>query len=129
MAKRKQLVMKRIMPSMSEVTKKLGVDEAGEVQKFVTEEVFRRLVPYIPEKTGHLRETAFVKRPWRIRVWAEYAKRQFFGVAKGGVPFDYDTVVGGPKAGSHWDRRLMADEGDAIVAAANRYVKTLKRKG
>ena len=121
------MTVKTDIPSVQSCVKKLGADERGDVQRFVTEEVFRRMLPYIPCKTGHLRETAHVKNTTRIRVWAEYAKKQFFGVSKGGVPFDYDTV-GNPKAGPHWDRRLMADEGASIARAATDYAKSLKRR-
>lgn len=118
--------VKTVLPPVPEVKSILGVDADGDVQKYVTEDIFRRLIPYIPKKTGKLRDAAKIKSPRRITVNAAYAKVQFFGVTKQGVPFEYNTVTGGAKAGSHWDRRLIADEGKAIVADANRYVRRRK---
>lgn len=128
MAKKKGFgfTVKTVLPPETKVKSILGVDADGDVQRFVTEDIFRRLLPYIPKKTGKLRDAAKIKSPRRITVNAAYAKVQFFGVTKQGVPFDYNTVTGGAKAGSHWDRRLIADEGKAIVADANRYVRRRK---
>ena len=128
MANKPFLTMRTRLPSHPEAMAKLGVDERGKVQQHVTEEVFRRIGPYIPFKSGNLRGTAFVKTPTSIRVWARYARVQFFGVTKSGKPFNYNRN-GNPKAGSHWDRRLMADEGAAIVADANRFVRGGKGEG
>ncbi len=118
--------VKTVLPPETKVKSILGVDAGGDVQRHVTENIYRRLLPYIPKKSGRLREAAKIKSSRRITVNAAYAKVQFFGVTKHGVPFRYDTVAGGPKAGSHWDRRLVADEGRAIVADANRYVRSRK---
>lgn len=116
------------LPSTSELYKKLGVDGKGRVQKFVTDDVFTRLIDYIPLKSGALRLSAKVVSPTQISVGGAgipYARAQFFGVTKSGKPFDYNTAAGA-KIGAHWDRRLVQGEGAQIVADANRYVKGLK---
>lgn len=118
--------VKTVLPPETKVKSILGVDANGAVQKHVTDEIFKRIIPYIPKMTGKLREAAQVKSSRSITVDTIYARRQFFGVTKHGVPFKYNTARGGAKAGSHWDRRLVADEGDAIVADANRYVRSRK---
>ena len=128
MAHKPFLTMKARLPSRPEAIDALGVGERGAVQRHVTDEVFRRLPAYMPYKSGDLQGSAYVKTPTRIRVWARYARVQFFGVTKDGRPFDYNREKN-PKAGSHWDRRLMADEGAAIVAEANRFVKSRESRG
>lgn len=117
----KRFVVKTTLPVSSAMLKKLGVDPDGKVQQFVTDEIYKRLLPYIPFKTGNLRSMA-EKRHRSIVVLDVYARAQFFGVTKSGKPFDYEPT--GPKVGSHWDRRLKVDEGRSIVAAANRYVRS-----
>lgn len=119
----KRFVVKTTLPVSSAILKKLGVDPDGKVQQFVTDEIYKRLIPYIPFKTGNLRSMA-EKRHRSIVVLDVYARAQFFGVTKEGKPFDYEPT--GPKVGSHWDRRLKADEGRSIVAAANRFVRSRK---
>lgn len=120
------LVMEVDIPTNAKLKRALGVDANGDVQKHVTETVFKRLKPYIPRLSGALRSNAKISSPTKITVSGVYARAQFFGVTKSGKPFDYG-VLGGAKAGSHWDRRLAADEGKAIVADANRYVRSRKR--
>ena len=129
MAKKKgfSMTVKTVLPPETKVRSILGVDAGGDVQKFVTNEIFRRIKSYMPKKTGKLRESATVKGSRHIVVNSPYAKKQFFGVRKDGTPYDYNTAIGGAKAGNHWDRRLVADEGKAIVAEANRYVRSRKR--
>ena len=124
--KRYGMVMIVNLPSVGKARQLLGVDKDGRVQKYVTESVFKRLKPYIPKRSGVLRSNARIASNTKITVSGVYARAQFFGVTKSGKPFDYG-ILGGAKAGSHWDRRLVADEGKAIVADANRYVRRAKK--
>lgn len=117
----KRFVVKTSFPDMPQAIAKLGVDEGGDVQKRLTDEIFARIKAYVPEKTGVLRSSGTIETPTRITYDTPYARSQFFGVTREGVPFDYQPT--GPKVGSHWDRRLVADEGEAIVETINRYVR------
>lgn len=116
------MTVKTALPSAPDALKQLGVDESGKVQRLATDEIFNRLIDYIPYKSGSLRATASVKSANRIRVDGKYARVQFFGVTKSGRPFNYDRTRA-PKAGSHWDRRLVAAEGEKIVKSINRQIK------
>lgn len=118
-------VMKVRLPDKGAVYQRLGIDQKGDVQKYVTDLVFERLIPYIPKLSGELRSNAKKQSNTKIGVTGVYARAQFFGVTKKGKPFNYSPT--GPKVGSHWDRRLIADEGRSIVAVANRYVRSRKR--
>ena len=106
------------------IKRNLGVNEQGRVQRFVTDEVFTRLLPYIPKRSGVLRSMAREVSATQIKVTSPYARVQFFGVTKHGVPFNYNLATGGAKAGSHWDRRLLQDEGAAIIAKTNRFIRS-----
>lgn len=121
MAKKKRMIMKVALPRPSAVARRLGVDERGDVQKYVTREVLRRIKPYIPLKEGTLRGAAAILSPTKIVVDAPYAKAQFFGVTREGKPFKYRHT--GAKVGSHWDRRLAAEQGGSIVADATKYAR------
>ena len=124
--KRYGMVMSVNLPSVGKARQLLGVDKDGRVQKYVTESVFKRLKPYIPKRSGVLRSNARIASNTKITVSGVYARAQFFGVTKSGKPFDYG-ILGGAKAGSHWDRRLVADEGKQIVAAANKFVRSRRK--
>lgn len=121
MAKKQFIVKHQYLPGIAQIKNKLGVDEKGRVQQFVTEEIHTRIVDYIPIKTGALRLSTKISSPTRITVDMPYARAQFFGVTKFGKPFHYSNT--GAKVGSHWDRRLVQNEGSAIVAKANAFVK------
>lgn len=125
MARRKRggFTVNTKLPNTKKTRWLLGVGRDGDVQKFVTKDIFKRLIPYIPKLSGALRARARVETNTAISVRSVYARTQFFGVTEDGKPFDYG-MAGGAKAGSHWDRRLIADEGKAIVADANRYVRS-----
>lgn len=116
------------LPNAKQLKEQLGVNKTGRVQNFVTDDVFVRLIDYIPLKSGRLRASAEKTSPTKITVGGAgipYARAQFFGVTKDGTPFDYDTAKGA-KIGAHWNRRLVQNEGAQIVADANKYVKGLK---
>lgn len=128
MANKKFLAVKTRLPGVVKAEGILGVTPNGKVQRFVTSEIFRRLIDYIPVKSGVLQDSARITDSTHIRVDTPYARAQFFGVTKSGKPFNYN-LAGSPKAGSHWDRRLVADEGEQIVQEANDFVKSGKAKG
>lgn len=122
---KKRFTVRTSIPGTAELAKKLGVDANGDVQRHVTEEVYGRLLPYIPLKTGDLRRSVSIVHDQLIKVDSPYARAQFFGVTEEGKPFDYQPT--GTKVGSHWDRRLVADEGAAIVADAERYARRRRK--
>ena len=121
-----RFVVSTQVPGLRQVAKHLGVDEQGEVQQYVTKEILHRLPTYMPRKHGTLISKMHQTKRTMIQVDGPYARAQFFGVTKKGQPFKYDTSSN-PKAGSHWDRRLIADEGAAIAAKVQRYVKSKGR--
>lgn len=114
------------LPNSRRTQQILGVDRRGAVQDFVTNDILKRIIPYIPKRTGDLRSDAQKDSSTAISVKSRYARVQFFGVTKDGRPFNY-SPLGGAKAGSHWDRRLIANEGKAIVADANRFVRSRRK--
>lgn len=126
MARKTGITMRVNLPPTRRFVGILGTDELGDVQRYVTEAVARRLPPYLPKESGVLRASMAIVGPTRIRVTTPYARAQFFGVTRHGEPFRYDTSEG-PKVGAHWDRRLATDEGRAIAAEVQRYVRKRRR--
>ena len=140
------------MKPVSVIVTRLGVGKAGDVQKFVTNTINRRLTRYMPYRTGNLStKLKFVKSPTEIEVLGPYARYQYYGkvmvnanTGKGpalipGVGYRYKkgTILkvtdkpldqeprstGNDRAGPFWDRRMMAAEKDAIAAEVQAYVR------
>ena len=127
------------MKPVNVILARLGVDKNGEVQKFVTNDINKRITRYMPFRTGALAtKLKYIKSPTEIEVNAPYAHYQYAGkvrvnakTGKGpalipGVGYRYrkGTVTNATNrnlvydkakhtlAGPNWDKRLMAAEGD-----------------
>lgn len=133
---------------------RLGIDKNGDVQKFLTNTINRRMTRYMPYRTSALStKLKYVKSPTEIEVRGPYALYQYFGkvmvnskTGKGpalipGVGYRYkkgttlkaterdldqQTGTKNPKAGPFWDKRLMADEADAIASDVQTHVRSRK---
>ena len=122
------------MKPVNTILTRLGVDKNGDVQKFVTNTINRRMTRYMPYRTGALStKLKYVKSPTEIEVLAPYARYQYYGKAMAGPPpkevtdkpLQY-TKDFNPQAGPFWDRRMMAAEQNAIAADVMAYIR---RKG
>lgn len=136
------------MKPVNTILKRLGVTPDGDVQLFVTKTVSHRMTRYMPYRSGVLADNKKkIKSPTEILVDGPYVHYQYEGVvwvdpvthAAGFLtangwrsrkhvpkvetsrPLDYDHSKN-PEAGPHWDRRLMAAEGDAIAADVQEYI-------
>lgn len=132
----------------------LGVDRNGDVQAQWTNDVMRRMVRYMPYRTGTTAtKLMFMRSTTEIEVAAPYARMLYHGKvmvnAKTGKGPAYIPNVGyrykkgtilkatnrdltytktkNPLAGPFWDRTLMAAEGDKMIANLQTYVNRRKR--
>lgn len=115
-----RLVIKTKFPTFPQAALKLGVDEQGRVQRFVTKEVMRNLKDFMPLKDGNLIASMSAPFPNKIRVSSVYARFLFFGKTRTGMPVNYSRDKN-PNAGAHWDRRMVAARGEAITEKVRRY--------
>lgn len=120
MGKSGRIVVKAVFPTMPQAMARLGVDEGGDVQRFITHAVARNLPDFMPRRTGELAAGVTEASPTLVRVVGNPGTRfLFFGVTATGEPVDYYTGAN-PRAGAHWDRRMVAERGRAITAEAQR---------
>ena len=118
------------MKPVNIIAARLGVGRSGDVQRFVTNTVNRRITRYMPYRSGALStKLKFTKNPTQIEVLGPYARYQYYGKAMAGRPpkrvTDQNLVytkTKNPRAGPFWDRALMAAEGKQIAAEVQRYV-------
>lgn len=136
--------------SASQIIRDHGLDRNGDVQRYWTNIVNRRISRYMPYRSGALSsKLKFISGSAEITVAAPYAKYQYYGKVmidpeinaagfltkdgtwqsrKGAVkvltdrPLDYDTTKN-ERAGPFWDRRLMAAEKDAMIREIREYIR------
>ena len=124
------------MNPVSQIIRDHGLNKSGDVQKFHTQNVLRRIQKYMPYRTGATIKLTIaqtdINKP-EIVTDTPYAKYLFYGYAMEGKapkrvtdrPLNY-TKTKNPQAGPRWDRVLVAAEGNALAADLQRYIK---RKG
>lgn len=120
------------IPGTSELIQRKGLDKKGDVQRFHTNNVNRRITRYMPYRTGALAtKLKFVRSGTEIEVLGPYAKYQYYGKVMVGPapkvttnkPLDYSgSKVKHPQAGPYWDRALVAAEGDQMRQDLQNYI-------
>lgn len=138
------------MKPTEQIIRRLGLDTAGDVQRFHTANVLKRIKRYMPFVSGMTYKVTVaqtdINRPYIITD-TPYAKYLYHGK----VMVDPQTGAAGfrtpegwrsrkgcvkvltqrnlvynksknPQAGAHWDRTLSAMEGNAMVADLQRYI-------
>lgn len=142
------------IPAADQLIRRLGLHEDGDVQKFHTANVNRRIGRYMPHLTGSLEtKLKHIRSNTEIEVLGPYANYQYHGKvmvnAKTGNGPAYIPGVGlrykkgtilkvtdrkleytktyNQKAGPFWDRALVAAEGDALTAELQEYANRRRR--
>lgn len=122
------------MKPVNTILTRMGVKPDGDVQMFVTNTVNRRIIRYMPFRSGALStKLKHIKSATEIEVLGPYARYQYYGkVMEGPAPkvvtdrdLKYDKTKN-PLAGPFWDRRLIANEGAQIAGEVRRYVSGRK---
>ena len=109
-------------PAAEEILQEVGLDEQGDAQMFHTKNVLRRVQKYMPYRTGATIKLTVAQTDTE----EPQAVYLYNGVSRSGKPLNY-TKTKNPLAGGHWDRALVAAEGDALAADLERYIG--KRSG
>lgn len=104
----------------------LGVTERGRVQQYLNDRVLFHMRPYMPYLSGAMADLQTMPTsPTTIHVGAPYARYVYEGVSRSGRPLEY-TQIHHPKAGPHWDRAMMQNEGGQIAEEVQAYVRSVK---
>ncbi len=127
------------MKPVSRILRAKGLTPGGDVQRFHTANALRRIVKYMPYRSGATIKLMVaqspVDRPF-IVIDAPYARYLYHGKAMEGPPpkrvTDRDlryTTTKNPQAGPFWDRRLVSAEGKAMQADLQQYVDRKAGRG
>ena len=120
----------------SQIEKRLGLDPGGDVQRFQTQNVLRRIVKYMPYRSGATIKITIaqtdINKPF-IVTETPYARYLYYGKAMTGrapkTVTNRDlayTKTKNPQAGAFWDRTLAAVEGGVLRRELQAYIN---RKG
>lgn len=119
---------------MRRILRDQGLDPSGAVQRFHTQNVLRRIIKYMPYRTGTTIKLTIsqtnINKP-EILTDVPYGKYLFYGKAMDGKApkkvtnraLQY-TKTKNPLAGPRWDKALSAAEGAAMAADLQRYVQS-----
>lgn len=137
---------------VEEILRRKGLDVNGDVQQFHTANVLRRIVRYMPYRTGATIKLTQAQSPVsqpEINTFVPYARYLHEGkvmvnaaTGKGpgvipgvgprwrrgtqlkatGRPLTY-TLTKNPEAGPRWGQRLQEKEGDAMLTDLKNYVQ------
>ena len=117
------------LPRAEQLLESKGLGLNGPVQQFHTKNVLRRIQKYMPYRTGATIKLTVAQTDPRVpEIVTEEPQAVYLynGVSRSGKPLNY-TRTKNPLAGGHWDRALVAAEGDALAADLERYIG--KRSG
>lgn len=119
------------MRPVNEILKVKGLTENGDVQRFHTQNVLRRIVKYMPYRSGvTIKKTIAQSTSTEIRTMTPYAAYIHFGKVMVGPPpkrvtdrnLEY-TKTKNPQAGPFWGRRLAEAESDVMLRELKNYVQ------
>lgn len=120
------------MRPVKRILRAKGLSVGGDVQQFHTANVLRRIIKYMPYRTGATIKLTQAQSPVskpEVVTDAPYAKYLYYGKVMVGKPpkrpIDKNlkyTRTKNPQAGPFWDRALVAAEGKAMQADLQRYV-------
>ena len=122
-----------------EIIRKKGLMPGGAVQRQHTANVLRRIVRYLPYRSGEtIKQTIIqtdISRP-EIVTRSPYAKYIYYGKVMVGEapkqltdrPLRYTTGANkNPLAGPRWDRRLVSAEGKLLARELQSYLDRRRR--
>lgn len=119
--------------SVNQILKDKGLTADGSVQAFHTNNVMRRIIKFMPYRTGATIKLMMIqtdiRKPYLI-LDVPYGKYLYHGKVMTGpppktvtdMPLNY-TKTKNPQAGPYWDRALSAAEGAVLVRELQNYIK------
>lgn len=138
------------IPGAKALIRRKGLDANGDVQRFHTHNINRRIGKYMQHLTGVMEtKLKIVKSPTEIEVLGPYARMQYYGKVmidpkinaagflttegwrsrRGSVKVVTDrdmepTRTFNPQAGPYWDRALVAAEGKEMQEDLRKYINS-----
>lgn len=98
--------------SLDQIKRRLGINQDGPVQAFMTETCFKAMDKYVPRRDGNLKNRVYLTNH-SITYQSPYARYQYYGVREDGTHkvTHYTT----PGTGPYWDERMISAEMDSVI--------------
>lgn len=100
------------------ILRKRGLGSNGKAQKFLSSEIARKANPYVPFRSGNLKNIQVRVLSNCIIYYAPYAKKQYYDNTGNGKQ---GTNKGGLR-GKLWIPRMWADHGQEIIKSVADFV-------
>ena len=115
--------------SLAQIARRLGIQDGGPVQAFMTAECAKTMDKYVPFDNGTLAETVIQNGNPTENVTSKsityaqnYARYVYKGISKNGNELNYHTDKHS-YAGPYWDRRMLSAEKDKIIREVENYMR------
>lgn len=105
------------LPDAAKIITSRGLQDKGPVQRGFAQIVKDTCEPYVPMRSGTLKNTAQVQEDG-VLYEQPYAAKQYYTNAGKGT----DGTANGGVRGKEWDKRAMADHGSEVTAAVAKMV-------
>lgn len=103
------------------ILKERGLGSDNRARLFLANEVARLSDPYVPMRTGALKNTRIVASDGRDITYPQnYADVRYRAARGSRKPPRYN---GAPMRGPEWDKRMMADRGKDVVRGLAKFVR------
>lgn len=140
------------MDDVGQILRNHGLQDGGPVQKFFTSELMRLSDPYVPFRSGPLKNSVHPSQEWDSIIYnTPYARYHWFGklmvdpITKKGAFYDPRSgrywsrpntpkvltdrdlqYTGGPLRGPKWVERCWIDNKDSIINSVEAYIGGIK---
>lgn len=103
-----------------------GLQKGGRVQAFMTGEVHRLSLPYIPFDNNPLSTTVDIEAE-SITYKSVYAQYQYYGKVMAGNPRQPTeknlNYQGAPRRGAFWEKRMLVDHKNELIKSIEDEIK------
>lgn len=107
------------LDSLSVIEKKLGIEDNGPAQAFMTDACYKAMDKYVPMDNGDLRTNVDIQTN-SITYESDYAEYQYYGERQDGSHKvkNYTT----PGTGPYWDKRMISADMKSVVKQVQDYI-------
>ena len=111
---------------LNNILKNHGLEKGGRVQAFMTNEVHRLSLPYIPFDNNPLSTTVDIEAE-SITYKSVYAQYQYYGKVMAGNPRQATeknlNYQGAPRRGAFWEKRMLVDHKNELIKSIEDEIK------
>lgn len=106
------------LPTKTDIINSFGLGPGGSTQKFMSNEILKLSIPYIPMVDGFLMNSATIASDGTYIMFdMPYAKRLWYGEL-----FNFTTTFH-PLASAKWVEKAVTIHRDSLITAVNNFIR------